>query len=338
MIGAPNTGKSAAAKEVSYALSSVMKYGLEYSIDSGPALVEALGERNRLLLMPDEFADQFEKAKTNGGVSKNSLFGEWLRLYEQNTTANRTKRDPRSGKGGQTQVTDGHFAMLGSVTTERNATMWQGSGGARSGLRSRFCLAYSENVCPKLKTPNDEQEMLAAVKEIDALCSGLFSTDDFYDPSSKVLFLNQEAQEILSSWRNGEPEDEMLQRGVDMAKRFALLNAFCAGKPNVDAEAMKLGLDFADYRLAVMRKLFEPDAASYVQAFENRITAFFAVNPQATMYQLLQGIRPEKYLGGYEPFNRAFAVLVKVGRLTVVGQTRKKQPVYAWQAGDEKAA
>jgi hypothetical protein len=335
-IGTPGTGKSAAGKEVSDILGPIVHYAVEYSMDSGPALVEALSGNNRLLLLPDEMADQFEKAKTTG-TGKNSLFGEWLRLFEQNTTGNRTKKDKRHNAGGQQTVTDAHFAMVGGVTAERNPSMWQGTGGTKSGLRSRICPAYSEQVQPRLKTPNNAEGIKAALAELDTLFHSTDS-DDFYDREPKRLFLTQEAQEAILAWRIGEDTDELFQRSVDMAKRFALLNAFCAGKHSVDAEAMRLGLDFTDYRIAVMKKLFEPDAANYVQAFENRIIAFFTVNPRATLYQVMRQIRPEKYLGGFDSFNRAWSALAKAEKMVRVGSTRKKQPIFEWQTSDEKAA
>jgi hypothetical protein len=332
-VGRAGGGKTAGCDEVLAALTPIIRYSVEPSIDSGPAHVEAFQENNYVLLFPDEMADQFEKAKLTG-TSRNSIFGEWLRLFEKNLTGNRTKKDKRHGVGGQVVITNAHFAMLGGVAVERFPTMWQGAGATKSGLRSRFCLAYSEEIMPRLKTPNNDEAVRSAVAEIGALLRSAQS-DDFYRPFVD-LPLSLEAQSAIAGWRFGEDGDESFTRVLDKAKRFALLNAFCDSRSDVDGDVMQLGLAASDYWMAADSKLFEPDAANYVQAFENRIIKFFTLNPKATLDQLTQHIRPEKYLGGYEAFNRGWRALQN--RVAPCGTTRKKKTVYEWQNIDEKVA
>lgn len=336
-VGKPNSGKSAACVEVTKALKDACSYWTEFSVDSGPALVEALSQNPRYLLLPDEMADQFEKAKVTGS-GRNSLFGEWLRLFENNTTGNRTKKQKKSG--GVTIVNEAYFAMLGGATVERFPAMWQGTGSNKSGMRSRFSIAYSEQEQPRLKTPHNAEALAAAVKEVESLIASVVPKVDpsFYSQvTGDVLPLRTEfplslgAQEAIAEWRAGEDSEEYFQRIVDQAKRVALLNAFFDGKADIDREAIEVGLDFADYEIAIHEKLFEPDAANYVQAFENRIIRFFVANPKATSSQVTQAVRPEKHLGGYDSFNRAWTSLWKAKRLAVVGKTRKGCEIYEWQ-------
>src|SRR6266566_1703738 len=329
-IGKPSGGKTAAWDEVIRALRPIVPYAIEYSIDSGPALVDSLCENNYLFLFPDEMSDLFEKAKRRGST----LFSELLRLYEKNFTANRVRKDKKSQTGGRTLVTNGHFAIGGGVTDESFLDMWQGSGANKSGLRSRFSCTYSDAIMPRLKTPNNDKELTRAVADIEYRI-GSTKSETLCELAARSLTLSTEAQDALLSWRPGQDGEAQMQRALDKAKRFSLLNAFCAGKAAVDAHVMKLGLDFADHCIAVEEKLFEPDAASYVQAFENRIIKFFAANPRATESQVRQAIRPEKCKGGHESFNRAWRATEKLR--IVAGHTRKKEPVFGWKA-DEKAA
>ncbi len=312
MIGTAGSGKSAPDMEVRRAVADIFgEVKVELSIDSGPALVQALDETPRIILAPDELADQFEKAKTSTG-GRNSLFGEFLRLYEGNETANRTKKTQAGG--GLVEVKNAHFAIIGSATTERFDSMWRGTSAVASGLLSRFVFSYSERIPPRNKKANDEAAIAAAQA---ALSSALAS-------APKRLVFSSEAMNQLSNWR---ADEELPTRALDMAKRFALLIAATTGLTVLDEEAMSLGLAFADYQIAFKNRFCSGDTSSNVQAFENRIIKFLEKHGSQTQAIVINKVRPERHPGGYSDFNRAWSALVQAGKIQPTARESRKGSV-----------
>ncbi len=345
MVGPPGSGKSAPDVEVQRALFEnelgtpddelnpsrrvVTDVRIELSIDSGPALVQALsGYENeygnaRVVIAPDEMADQFEKAKTTG-TGKNSLFGELLKLYEGNKTANRTKEVDHGKKktGGLTQVNHALLAIMGSVTDKRFEAMWAGTGSVSSGLQSRFVYSYSEKVPPRVKTPNDDKLIFKA----------LYALADIVEAAKREtvhLYLSEAAQKALINWRPLESDaDDSKIRIVDMTKRFAMLVAACNRATEIDGPTMRLALAFADYQIAIRTKLCPPDASSHVHANELAILKFFGKNPRATRPQVIGKMKPETRRGGVGTWNHAWDNLIKAGRLVAYGQSRKRESIW----------
>jgi len=317
MVGPLGTGKSSADKEVRRELSGGENPVLggiqcELSIDSGPALVEALAENARLIYTPDEMADAFEKAKQTA-TGRNSLFGEFLKLYESNQTGRRVVKKNAE----PLTLTNVHFAMVGSATPERFDRMWQGTSGGSSGLQSRFVLSYSEQCMPLLKTPNDEQSLSLAKRELSSAL----------EEPQQVIQLSQVAQEIIMDWAAFK-DLSRYQRALDMGKRFALVLAACNRATAVDEQTMRLALGFVDYQMAVHAKVMPKDSSGWVQAFENRIITFYGRHAQATERQVRQGINPERYPGGFGSFQQACRNLIGTGKLLAVGKTRSNTTIW----------
>jgi hypothetical protein len=314
MVGPPGTGKSASEKEVRHAATRAFPdIHIEFSIDSGPALVEALAEHPRTMLVCDEVADTFDKGRQTPG-SHNSLFGELLRLYEGNETGRRVVKknaEPIS-------VTNAHFALIGGATPERFDRMWQGTGGAAGGLQSRFALSFSEQTLPAIRTPNREGV-------INASCDALRET--FKRP--RTVKLSGDAQDLIVAWSN-EGDRAARPRILDMAKRFSLIVAASDDRAEVDVDTMARGLQFAEYQIAVHEKLMPADSSGWTQAFENRILAFFKRHPEASERDLRRSISPEKYPGGYGSFQQATGNLIRTQKLIKTGTNRVGNTV--WKA------
>ena len=308
MIGPPGTGKSSSEKEVRRELEPLLDdVHHEYSIDSGPALVEALQEFPRLVYTPDEMADAFEKARcTLSG--RNSLFGEWLRLFDSNSTGRRVLKKNAE----PVSVTNAHFAIIGGATPERFDRMWAGTSGASGGLQSRFVLSYSETPMPNLRTPNRASIIQTAVETLKEN----LRVDGWVRMSGDAQDL------IVTTWTADSP------RALDMAKRFALLLAASESKLEIDADLMQRGLAFARYQIAVHDKLMPMDAHGWAQAFENKIIAHYKRNRQATERDLRRALSPERYPGGYGSFSQALRNLVSCQKLVSVGSTQKGKPIW----------
>jgi len=315
-VGLAGTGKSAADKEIARAVLPLMPHvNAEPSIDSGPALVEILGEKPRTLYRPDELADAFEKAKqTTSG--RNSLFGEFLRLYESGETG-RAVIERNGGRG--KPVTDAHFAICASATTDRFERIWSGTSGAASGLQSRFVLSFSEQTMPPIKSGNDE----AMLADAQADLSSILSREEV-----QYFGLSDEAQNEIIWWEMSVDRGKHT-RVLDMAKRFALIVAATCGESTVTGKTMKLGLQFADYQLALYKKLMPDDAATFVQAFENKILRFYDKHPNSPERQCKKSIKPENCPGGFGPFSQAWRNLTHADAIIRTGMTRSNTALWS---------
>lgn len=310
MIGPPSTGKSASEKEITRALLPIFpNIRAELSVDSGPALVEALAEHSRLLLSVDELADTFEKARQTP-ASHNSLFGEFLRLYESNSTGRRVIKKNAE----PIALSDVHLGIVGSATPERFDRMWMGTAGASGGLQSRFVLTYSEKALPTFKTPNRDDVIEASRHALSESAS-----------KARSVRLSGDAQDLISKWKGSQSSHP---RVLDMVKRFALVLAASSDKNEIDADTMARALRFGDYQIAARERLMPIDASNWAQAFENRILAFFKRHPQASERDVRRSICPEKYPGGYGSFEQAIRGLVRAGKLVTDSANRLGKPLW----------
>lgn len=300
-IGPPGSGKSAAQLEVNRALAGIGKVSVERSINSGPALVTALDENRRLLYFPDEITGAFQKAKHG------KMFDDFKTLYEDNKISNRVKTKV-------TVVTGCHFAIVGTCTRNSFGQMWQGTGGGNDGLQSRFVLSLSERRMPRIKTDNNEAAVVLAVEELQhALATA----------PPRIELPNEVGAFTNGLTGDGSHINPDYSRVVDMGRRFALLIAACEGKTQIDDETMKLGRAFIDYQIAAYEPLLPADSWSWVQAFEQRILAFFKKHQPASFRDLRNNIKPEKSPGGFGPFKTAFNNLVGTQKLLPAGDTNR---------------
>ena len=313
MVGPPYTGKSSADKEVRRALLPILNdVHFEPSIDSGPALVEALGEHPRLVYTPDEMANAFEKARPNRS-GYNSLSGEFLGLYESNSTGRRVLKK----NGVPIALSDVHFSMIGSATPERFDRMWDGTSGASGGLQSRFVLSHSLRLMPVERSPNQHSIVETAV----ALLRQNLQGDGF------KIKMTGDAQDAINDWSK-RVDLSSFPRVLDMAKRCALLLSVSQHQKDIDGDIMSRALKFADYQIGLHQNLMPQDSSGCVQAFENRIISYFKRHNKASGRDLRRSISPEKFPGGYGAFAQAYRNLQSTQKLVEVGKTNKNQPIW----------
>jgi hypothetical protein len=293
LIGPPRSGKSAAMKEVKRALKAGLgDVHVIRSIDSGPALVEALNEHPRILLLPDEGSGQFAKFKSG------RAFGDILSLLEDNEAENVIK-------SGATVVNDAHFAMVLSATPGGFTEMWTGTKGASSGLQDRFVLSFSDKKMPDVPTGSDTFAVQRAADALKEILKNLPETIDL--PDRKGDFTNGLKEGL-------DPNSVGAARALDMARRFALLLAACNHKSKIEAngEEIQLGREFMRYQKEMFDRFMPDDASTPVQRFENRIIRYFErVNDWRTERNVRNNIKPERSPGGLDAFQRAFANLTK---------------------------
>jgi hypothetical protein len=288
---------------------------VEFSVNSGPALVQLLSESPRVFLAPDELAGMFEKARSTSS-SPNTLFNELLRLYEGNETG-RTVVARRGEKGTHLKLTSVYLAIYGGATPQSFERMWRGTGGDGAGLQSRLTIAYSDCPLPAFQTLTDGKELQRLMPILNSRLRAV----------TENLTMTDEAQTMTVEWVAGHQEG-LPARALDTAKRVAMILASTLESKCVDAQVMRWALDFAEYQIALKKRLMPADADNNVQAFEHKIVAVFDRNYQATLSQVRRAIHPERHSGGHEAYNRAVTALVRSGRLMVASKTTSGTHVY----------
>lgn len=318
LIGPPGTGKSAAAQEIGHPLQEQMlgDVHVEFSIDSGAALFETLEEHPRLLYIPDEQTDAFQKARVGRSL------GQWLRLYESNEIGRRVVK--RKGESTTTKLTDVHFAMVATATPESFQDMWQGTRGGSGGLQSRVVLSFSKTPMPLVRTANDYLGLIGACDDLKNVLTNILSAAP----------LEISLPEKVGSFTAGLVGDELhidrqrFSRVVDMGRRFALILAACNGKTQIDEETMKLSAAFINYQLAAYKRFMPDDASSPVESFVNRLIAYFEKHPRSTRLQAANYLKPQKSRGGLPAFNKAFDSLIHADKLKWIEKNHKGNDVW----------
>ncbi len=346
MVGPPGSTKSAVDKEVRGTLfpraleqAGEIRYrhapllsdiAVEFSINSGPALTQAFEDNptGKVLIASDELSSLFEKARTTT-ASPNSLHGEFLRLYESNEIGRRVvqnrKRDKKTGEiledpGKFTKITNAKLAIIAGATDKSFEGIWTGTGGAASGLQSRFSLSYSTQMLPPFQVLMDEQRAADTLGELMRVLA----------KAADSLVVSELAQKEVTDWVERQA-GEIPPRVLDTAKRAAIVLASCDQTSEVTGAVMRWCLAFADYQVQLKARLMPADASSDVQAFENRILAFVLRHKQASGRQIVMGINPSRYPGGYVAFERATQALTRSGALVSVGKTRAGKHI--WRLG-----
>lgn len=311
-IAEAGRGKTAAIKET-----RVLNFGYHTvpSVDSAPALVDAFAEHSedprRLLLAPDEAVDLFEKAKTSRD-SRNSLFTELLKLYEDNVTGNRARRN-----GSPIEIDNAHLAILCGATPSGYDAMWTGSRGASGGLQSRFVpIITTAPPIPQKQRPSDSERVRRALERIERQITGCWPT---------LITMTPEAEEAFAKWWRSSPRMKPSEVRVEsIVKRFLMVLAVTNDVHVIDTDLLAIGTTFGDYVIAVRERFNPADAVSWTQHFEKKIEA---VHERAavpiTRNQCRRLLHPDRYPGGYGEFVRAYSNLIQAGRLVAMGKSER---------------
>lgn len=314
LVGPPGSGKSAANNEVKTALKGLGKVHVQGSINSGPALVMVLKEHPRLLYLPDEATGAFDKAKHG------RMFSDILHLLEENTAEHRVR-------DGETVVSNAHFAMVLTATPRVFADMWTGTGGASSGLQSRFVLSVSEARMPQVKTGNDSLGLQVAMEELKVLLDSV---------PPEIILPERKGDFTRGLIGDGVHIDGAPSRVVDMGKRFALVYAACAGKTHIDDETMTSAAAFINYQIAAFDRLMPTDAWTWVQRFENRILKYFEKYPGThSLRDVRLYINPRESQGGFGVFKKAFDNLVNTKEL-ICNSERNRSGYELWRLNPDR--
>ena len=309
-------GKSGSIGETK-AIDNTAWYDTALSIDSAPALVATFGYRAgymnspdslcaptvispvRVLLLPDEMKDVFEKSKASK-EAKGNIGTMLLRLFDSNEIGNNTK------KTGKVEFTTAHFAMLGGATSEGYDAMWMNTSGALGGLQSRMTVVGTNNPqCPqKRREGNAEAAEAVRIRIVEQVRA-----------ANGFIYMTPEAESLMAVWWKEVEQHESAKRLSDIVRRYLIVLAVTNDTDTIDESLVFMGIAFGNHVLAVRAKYNPADATSAVQAFENRIIKAYERCGDLTNRELLRRVHPERYPGGDGAFNQARRNLVESGRV-----------------------
>jgi hypothetical protein len=353
LIDNKGAGKGGSCVEIRNALSGYLKeLHILPSVDSGPALVQELVVEPKTLLFADELASLFEKAKTSG-TSKNTLFEEFLTLYDGHSTANTAKSNKKMDKadreqlgmkaGSNTmQVDNAHFAMLGCVQPLMFESMWRGTRGAASGLQDRFSLAQSgQTSVPEPQRPTDTDKVRRIVERISTQIDKFAVQQENGDPEcgqdleqqwqapKKFTYPDELVNQARAWWKERETLEKVPSRLPAIVSRFLLMLLITNDSDTVTSDLLDQAFAFGDYQIA-MHRLMPEDATTNVQEYEQIIRRMLRDNPSGLSFrQLRRIIQPEKrkLLGGYKPFMDGWKSLLSAG---VISSDRRGKMEIFW--------
>jgi len=328
LVAEPGYGKTAAMNEIrNFAKMWGVPCSMMSSVDSGPALVDEFTDVRsqmvlkgvgsaeaatsfpaRVILDTDEMSDLFEKSKVTI-QGRNSLFTEFLKLYEGNRTGNRSR------KSGKAQLDDAHLAILAGATPVGYERMWTGTGGGSSGLQSRFVPISTVNgKMPVNKVPSNAEALATIIPRL-------------YDLANKPGFkieMSEEAKTRFAAWWGNDRAKPSESRVEDMVKRMLIILAVTTGTTIVTRDMIELGILFGEYVIAAREKFNPNDSYSFTQAFEEDIRKVAERHPQSmTQRDFVKLINPGRKPGGLGPFIQAFRNAIAVGELVPDGTTHK---------------
>lgn len=345
LVGPPGDGKTAAMKEVHAALEKVLPIKVRRSFDSKVGLIQQLSWVSHILLAADEIHGFFDKAQKPGAGTLDTV----LELYEDNRAENITKKS-KTNPDNEIIVTNGHFGILGGIQNERFSQLWRADG-IQSGQTDRFLFTLSSNHMPIEPTPNDSEALRIAVEEIGKIVNSFHnhlehpvepdSDIEAESESTRPVGILGESQEAIDeayahefNWAVNSQTDAYRcsneQRNRDLAYRIAMIISTCQLHSEITGETMKLACQIADYKMKVFGVLDYVATTNNVDAMQNRILAFYDKNDGANFsLKTVSGhVRPERFPGGAEAFNRAWRALVDIKRLEFQGQSKRKQPLF----------
>jgi hypothetical protein len=337
LIAPPAWGKSGSIGTVELEFSG---YDEIFSLDSAPALVTTFRERYvhmhpaanketvdaavnskgceplRVILLPDEMKDVFEKAKASK-EAKGNIGTYLLRLMEGNECSNNTKAD------GNIQIRSAHLAMLGGATPEGYDAMWMNTAGAMGGLQSRMTPVGTNNPMPPQKRRGSNDDVAAAAK---------VRIFEQVRKANGEIHVSPDAEAMLDSWWETVKLLDGSARVSDIVRRYLIVLAVTNDTVVVDEHLMACGIAFGNHVLAMRSKHNPSDATSPVQAMENRILKAYEKWGAMSERDVSRKIHPERFAGGYSAFNVAMSSLQSAGVLEqfdTTGITKKRRWVLA---------
>lgn len=292
---------------------------------SGQFLAGYLAKNPNTIIYFDEGRQLFEQNEMKGST----LETVFLSLFESNSIAQ------GSFKNGATAADNVHLSVSGGFTEDSFTAAFGGRGSRGSGFLSRCELAFGQRI-----DIGGRDWPLLNVDAISAICEKL---------TARILSLGprvgghharipaetdaaRRLREEFQKWLQGQSRDHV-SRLLSHFKRDLALRALFAredGDVTITEDAVRRSIFWAQNQLELRRRLWPDDRGGPVEVFERRILVALATGPKADRDLIKLCHVNREGSGGREVYGRAIKSLFYGSHeIEVVGQTRKKRPVYA---------
>jgi len=292
-------------------------------IGSGEYLIQVLHEYPHLevMLVYDELAELWKKIGSTGSTLKTKL----LELYE--------KRNANAGSktGGKYSAVDVGVHILGNITPQAFAEVFQGTGAKGDGFLSRFVLGYDQRTSDD---PFWKQWDVSNVKDVKAkliACIGKLPSSGFHerfipdmDEAAKHL-----QQDFLIKFKQVNPESGYIERLSQHFFRDLLLRTVFSESQVITEAQVERSILWVEHQLVLRRKFWDEDAPKPVDGMAKKITSKFSKYPHASRADLVSLCHVTRD-GRHDDFRRAMNAMGPSGThvIRVACQNKKGEDVF----------
>ena len=237
-------------------------------------------------------------------------------LYEDNSYQHPLRQ-------GGLDINNAHLGVLANSTTERFVDLWQGEN-IDSGFLSRWMFVVAETT-KRLSDPPppDLQRLAEFCKKLRKLVEEVRARA----VNSKILigFANQEARNLWDNYYVNEihPDDPVYNRIDTIGERLMMILAIAQNSFEIDAETVRIVIEFLRYQVAVRRILCPRVANNPVAALQQKMLARLPeVGLSLKRRDLYRSIHAERE--GTDVFNKALDGLVKEGVFGLEGDVVRR--------------
>jgi putative DNA primase/helicase len=331
----PRQGKGETRKRVQSALGLLLEqHNIQIEdgtrFGSGQFMVKKLSEMEKtrqgpldLLVSFDEMRDFFQKAD----IRSSTLISVFCTLFEKHSIKQ------GSFDHGDHAVEDTHLSFIGDFTAAMFQQCLAGRGAAGQGFLPRCALTYGRWKPAGDWTPRNierEQGIVDKIRHVlERLPEGVFVPKEEEDARECRLDFFAGLEKQI------EQGDYFPLEIQSYFKRDLLLRVVFSDDPVITLPQTARSIAWANNQLNVRRALWPEDIGSQTEQMERKLQRLARERgPMSNRdYQRFAHVHSPG-CGGFEVYNRAMLNLRRAGVFVIVGQTRKKNPLW-WFAPDD---
>ena len=330
LIAETGEGKEAPRRAVKACLNSIHRLDrVKEAVSSGPALLRALSDSNRITLLFDEFGRLLR-------VASNPTCGH---LYELMTEITKFYGLADSSHGGKAYAKksdnvppiDRPYVVVFATTTERTLTDALSHGDVVDGTLNRYLVVKTDNRQPDYQDPDStmSDELLEVLKHVDSMF-------EFSDDRSKatIMLVTKEAKKALIEFRTEADDKRVAElilgplwaRAFENAIKVAGILAFgLAAKKKSSVKDLALNIECANWGITFTRWCIE----GMVDLAADQVADSDVERVQNQMRGYIEDItaNPKKHGAGRD---KQFLSLNTSGYVTLTQITKRFQKVSAF--------
>lgn len=277
---------------------SVQNFAFCEGINSAEGLVKQLRQKNKLILLFDEFKTFVGKTKVDGSV----LLPAVCSFFDKNSYESTTKKE-------NFRIENAFISLLAASTVETYNRIWSSEFTA-IGFNNRVFIitgiGQRKNAFPVKIDHHDEMELKSDLGSILGIVG-----------NNLELEFEKDAREFYNDWYKNKESSIYYNRLDTYAMRFAQLFAINEKKTVIDIDIIKKAVVLVDWQY-VIRSLYDPtDADTLIGRMEQNIIKCI-MRGKCTDRELKQYTNASKF--GFGLFEQAKQNLIKSKEISYVNK------------------